>query len=417
MRAADDCASGQRLLLVADCYVPATKSAARLIQDLAGALREMGIDVTVLAPDPEIDHKLRVDQSEGFTVLRVRSADIKGVWRWLRGWEEARLASRLWAASGDYLRRNPCRGVVYYSPSIFFAPLIERLKQLWQAKTYLILRDIFPQWAVDAGVLKPSPITWWLGQVARRHYQCADVIGVQTPGNLEHFRRHHPDLLARTEVLPNWMTPIEPSSTHSTDVERRRLSLVGKVILFYGGNIGIAQDMDNILRLATALRDMPEAHILLAGSGSEVERLRSAIAYLSLDNITILGALPQERYMDLLRDADIGLISLDRRLTTHNFPGKALGYMNFSLPILASVNPGNDFCSELEASGAALVSINGDDDAFHRHARVLVGDTALRERLGRAGQKLLKERFATRVIASQLCRRLSFQVTLPSATV
>lgn len=387
----------RRILILSDCYLPATTSAARLIHDLACGLRDRGLDVTVLAPDPGITAELQEEDGGGFRVLRVRSAGIKGAGNWRRGWEEARLAARIWSAAGRRLRGLPHQGIVYYSPTIFLSPLVERLKRLWGARSYLILRDIFPQWAIDAGVLRHGPVTWWLERVARRHYRSADVIGVQTAGNIGYFQARYPDLLPRIEVLPNWMSP-----TSAASMRRGEGRSDGPVTLFYGGNIGVAQDMDNVMRLAAALHDWPRVRISLVGGGTEVERLRAAAAFRGLTSVDIPGPQSQERYRELLAEADVGLITLGRKLTTHNFPGKALGYMNEAIPILASVNPGNDFCAELAEAGAALVSVNGDIAAFLAHARMLIDNPGLRQRMGQAGRKLLEGRFSTTAVACQV---------------
>src|SRR5207244_849743 len=116
----------------------------------------------------------------------------------------------------------------------------------------------------------------------------------------------------------------------------RRWQLEGKVILFYGGNIGVAQDCDNLLRLARRLGEAAtDAHLLLVGEGSEVSRVRRAVALQKLGNVSIQDALSQAEFLRLVESIDIGLVSLDRKLRTQNFPGKILSYMHAGRPILA----------------------------------------------------------------------------------
>jgi len=169
-----------------------------------------------------------------------------------------------------------------------------------------------------------------------QQYAAADVIGVQTPANLQYFAEQLPHEPYRLEVLFNW-TPLEEPNVPRSDY-RSQLGLNDKVVFFFGGNLGVAQDMDNILRLAESLKTEPKATFLLVGEGSEVPRLKKAIEVKRLTNVLLLPAVAQQEYLGMLADVDIGLISLDKRLTTQNVPGKLMGYMQYSKPVLASVN-------------------------------------------------------------------------------
>lgn len=392
-----------RILLVVDCYLPSTKSSAKLVHDLAEEFAGRGHTTAVVAPDEASPVAPDVRQEGSVEVVRVHAGAIKGAALWRRGLNEARLSSRLWSRCGTYFRGRRFDLVVFYSPTIFLGALVGRLKKLYSCPAYLILRDIFPQWAVDAGVLRKGPAYWYFKLKERRQYAVADVIGVQSPANLDYFRERGWDRFHRLEVLSNWMQ-VEP--VHVKDSEfRRRWGLEGKVVLFYGGNIGVAQDCDNLLRLARGLHDAaPEAQVLLVGEGSEVPRLRRAVAEQGLANVSIYDALPQPEYTRLVPEIDIGLISLDRNLRTQNFPGKMLSYMHAGRPILASINPGNDLRTVLEEASAGLVCLNGEDGAFLDHALRLVRDPELRASMGRASRKLLEERFSVAAAAEQILR-------------
>jgi glycosyltransferase involved in cell wall biosynthesis len=390
-----------RILLLVDSYLPSTKAGAKLIHDLAREFLDLGHAVSVVAPDEKAAADPEVRNEEGVEVVRVRAGAIKGAALWLRGWNEARLSSVLWSRCRGFFVSRTFDLVVFYSPTIFFGALVGRLKELYRCPTYLILRDIFPQWAVDAGVLRKGLAYWYFKRKEYGQYVAADVIGVQSPANLDYFRERGLDRRHRLEVLYNWMRN-EPARPSGAD-HRRRWGLEGKVVLFYGGNLGVAQDCDNLLRLASRLRqEAPEAHLLLVGEGSEVPRLRSIIAEQRLENVSIQDALPQDEYLELVGAVDIGLISLDRNLRTQNFPGKLLSYMHAGRPILASINPGNDLKDVVEAAGAGLVCLNGNDDAFLDCARRLIGDRALRETMGLASRKLLEERFSASSAANQI---------------
>ena len=389
-----------RILIIVDCYYPTTKSSAKLVHDLGAEFKTLGHDVIILAPSETLSQKIQVTTEDGLQIVRVRTGRIKGAALVARGWQEIRLSTSLWRGAKDFLRANPCDGIVFYSPSIFFGRLVARLKKIWRVPAYLILRDIFPQWAVDAGILRKGLVYRYFRRKELQQYSAADVIGAQTPGNLKYFSEQLPGNRYRLEVLFNW-TPLEEPGIPQTDY-RSRLGLQHKTVFFFGGNIGVAQDMDNILRLAESLRAHERAYFLLVGEGSEVPRLSSLIEKKGMKNIRILPSVGQQEYLAMLAEFDIGLISLDKRLTTQNVPGKLMGYMQYSKPVLASLNEGNDLKQILEEAEAAFCAINGDDETLTHAALTLADDSQMRKSLGENSRRLLEKTFAARAAASQI---------------
>ncbi|MCI0627036.1 MAG: glycosyltransferase family 4 protein [Acidobacteria bacterium] len=389
-----------RILILVDCYYPSSKSGAKLIHDLAAELLRQGNAVIVATPSEFAKNALELSVEEGLLIARIKTGRIKGASKVLRGLREVRLSVTLWRKGRNFFLRHPCELIVFYSPTIFFGALVRKLKSLWGCPAYLILRDIFPQWAVDAGVLRRGSGYRFLRTKELDQYAAADIIGVQSPANLEYFARQLPGNDYNLEVLYNWMSLEESNCPYSS--YRSQLGLQDKVVFFYGGNIGTAQDMDNIIRLAWNLRSEPHICFLLVGDGSEVERLKALIQERSLTNIGLLPAVGQAEYLTMLSEFDVGLVSLDRRLQTQNFPGKVLGYMHASLPILASLNPGNDLKDLLEERNAGLCCINGDDEAFQNHALALARDADLRRTHGQNARRLLEHHFSVTSAVKQI---------------
>ncbi len=389
-----------RIQLIVDSYFPATTSSAKLMHDLASELQLQGHSVCVAVPDPDLKRSSAVDREDGFDVLRVRSGKRKGASHALRAINEARLSSLMWSHGRSYFESHPADLIAFYSPTIFFGGLVRRLKQRWQCPSYLILRDIFPQWAVDAGVMKQGLAWRFFRWVEDRQYAAADVIGVQSPANLDYFRERGWDQKYRLEVLHNWMQvgDVPPA----TGEIRQAWGLDDCVVFFYGGNIGIAQDVDNLVRLAENLRDTPQARVVLVGEGSEVPRLKAEIERRGLTNMLVKPSVGQDEYFRLLAEFDVGLISLAKTLQTQNVPGKLLGYLHHGMPVLASINPGNDLQQLIEDRQAGFVSINGDDALFAQQARQLIADAALRKSMGRHGRRLLEDVFSVQQTVRQL---------------
>ena len=397
-----------RVTILTVCYLPSTISGAKLIYDLATEMSKQGNEVTVVTVDDALRTAIEVSKEKNVTVVRVRSGKIRHSSMIVRTINEIRLSGIIWRAARDFFETNPCDLVICYSPTIFWSGLVSRLKALHGCRNYLVMRDLFPQWAVDAGLLsRYGLIYWYFRSHELRLYRSADVIGVQSPANLEYFSM--PPLRGRynVEVLFNW-TNIE-ERPHSVFGVRSKFGLQDKVIFMYGGNLGIAQDMDNILRLAINLKDEKNIFFLLVGDGSESGRIKQEKAQRGMNNIALHPSVSQEEYVNILSECDVGLITLLRDLKTHNLPGKILSYMEQRKPMLASVNPGNDLSAIIRDYDVGLVCDNGEDEVLCRHALKLASDPALRQRMGENGYELLKEKFDVSAAAGQILAHFSFQ--------
>ena len=394
-----------KILVIVVYYMPSIESCAQLIHDLAHEFKLRGHDPIVITPNNNISNNVQLADEQGIQVIRVKTGKIKGTTRFSRALNEIRLSNKIWRNAKKHLLAHRFDLIVYYSPTIFFGSLVNRLKKIFDCRSYLILRDIFPQWALDAGILKKGPLYSYFKRKEFQNYNAADIIGVQSPANLNYFIKNDLNERYNLEVLFNWINLSQDIISHFNF--RKILGLEGKIVFFYGGNIGIAQDMDNIIRLAEHFNQDPDAYFLLVGDGSEVHRLKKEVQKRNLMNLAIHPAVNQRDYLCMLSEFDIGLISLDRRLKTQNFPGKMLGYMYHAKPILASINPGNDLQDILQMHEAGMVCHNGEDEVFYNQALQLIKNPDLRVQMGINGRKLLESKFSVSNAASQILSHFS----------
>ena len=389
------------ILLLVDDYLPSTKSAPLMMHQLAEELFRRGHEVTLATPSQTLTVPIEVDRRHGFSVVRFASGKFKNTGKIRRAVNEILFSRRLLRALKKAERLDHVDLIVYYSPSIFWGPAVGRLKKRWGCPGYLILRDIFPQWCLDSGILsKHSPVYWFFKFFERINYRAADRIGVQTPSNLDYFNAQ-PYVRDKAEVLYNWFdcgTRLPPPGDFRT-----KLHLEDKVIFFYGGNIGNAQDMMNIVRLARNMSSHPEAHFLLVGNGDEYEIVERQKSEWHLDNLTLLKTVDQKEYFSLLQEIDVGMLTLHPGHRTQNFPGKLLGYMFCAKPILGSINPGNDTMTIINDAGAGLISVNPDDPSFLKNAEALL-DPELRGKIGNKARALLEDRFSVAAAADRITK-------------
>jgi glycosyltransferase involved in cell wall biosynthesis len=393
-----------RILILVDCYYPSPKSSAKLVHDLGVELHRRGNQVCVLTPSEMVSEPLTTSMEDGLLIARVKTGKIKGVNKTLRAMKEIQLSTNIWHKAKDFLCENRCDLILFYSPSIFFGSLVSKLKSRWGCPAYLILRDIFPEWALNARILKRGLAYRFFRRMEAHQYQIADLIAVQSPGNLEYFAQAFPGKQFRLKVLYNWTLLNEPELPHTC--WRTKIGLENKFVFVYGGNIGVAQDVDNLLRLAARLAPRADIHFLLVGSGSEVARLKNSISAQGLHNIHVLPAVNQDEYLSMISEFDAGLISLDARFKTHNIPGKLLSYLYWGLPVLASVNPGNDLFDLLNGNRAGFCLANGDHEELVTAAQQLVDRPALRSEMGRNARRLLEQSFSVKAAADQILSHL-----------
>jgi glycosyltransferase involved in cell wall biosynthesis len=394
-----------RVLILVDCYIPSQKSSAKLVSDLGIEFHRRGHAVTVLTPSDQVKQDIEISTEDCVCVVRIKTPRIKGASRPLRAIHESRLSSLVWKKSRGFLKNHPADLIIFYSPTIFWGALVRRLKSLWGVPSYLILRDIFPDWAVDVGLLKKGLICRYFHRKAAQQYESADIIAVQSPGDLEYFARVRAQEPHRVKVLYNWAT-LQERGLPKTEY-RVQFGLQGKIIFFYGGNLGAAQDVENLIRLASNLADQPEIHFLLVGEGDGIPRLQKAIAAGSLRNITLAPPVAQRDYLSMVSEFDVGLISLDRRLKNHNIPGKLLGYLYWGIPVLASVNPGSDLFDLIRDHDAGFCIINGDDEKLRAAALQLGKDGYIRSQMGKNARALLESTFSVQSAVQQILQNIT----------
>lgn len=360
-----------KLVLVADTFPPLRTSGAVQLRDLTREFVRRGHALTVLIPNPELDAAFSLEEFDGARVVRLKAPQTKNV-----GFVRRTIGEWLMPhAMSHGLQRSPLAlerwdGVVWYSPSIFHAPLIRVLKQKSRCKGYLILRDIFPEWAVDIGLMQPGLAFRVFKRIARQQYEVADIIGVQSPGNLSFFDTWRRAREGRSlEVLQNWLDT--PSRLYCR-IRIHETPLAGRKVFVYAGNMGIAQGMDILIDLAARMRSRRDVGFLFVGRGSETERLKGAAQGLGLDNVLFQGEIDPDEISDLYAQCFAGIVSLDPRHRSHNIPGKFLTYMQNGLPVLANVNPGNDLAALIRQENVGEVCETNSPEALEKRCTALI---------------------------------------------
>jgi len=389
-----------RLAIIVDAYPPFRSSAAIQIRDLAQEFALQGHEVIVITPAAGQVDSWKEEFSYGVRVLRLAAPQTKNIGRIRRAAAEILLpffmALNFKKSPAANLRLD---GIIWYSPTIFFGPLVHILKHINRCSSYLILRDIFPDFAVDIGLLKRGLIYRFFKLFEFYQYSLAGTIGVQSESNISYLWQWAKTNNHNLEVLHNWLA-VSPNVGTSFSVAASPLS--GKKVFVYAGNMGVMQGIDTVLDLAERVLPLTDVGFLLVGRGSEVARLKKEASRRQLKNVVFHDEVDPSEIPAVLAQCHTGLILLDHRHTTHNIPGKLLAYMQAGLPVLARINPGNDLAILIQDNGIGHVYTGESLDIFQELAEEIMNNDSRREEMATRARAIVTERF----LPSQACAQI-----------
>jgi hypothetical protein len=261
------------------------------------------------------------------------------------------------------------------------------------------LRDIFPTWAIDLGLIhKWSLPTYVFKLVENYQYRQASVIGVQARANIQYLKSKN-RLPARVEMLNNWTfdAGVEVKSTTVS----KQLPVTGRKFI-YAGNMGLAQDMMSAITLATVFKQDENLQLILIGSGDQKDQIVQLAHESNLNNIHFFDQVSPEELTDLYKECSGGIIFLSTRHTTHNIPGKFISYVSAGLPVFAIVNPGNEIVEFMEKAKVGLACEENTYEVIEHGWRVFwdklqAGDYSRSNCL-----TLAREQFDALVVAEQV---------------
>lgn len=276
--------------------------------------------------------------------------------------------------------------ILYATPPITFNPVIRRYKRLNpQAMSYLLLKDIFPQNAIDLGIMSKSGVKGMLYKMFRRKekelYRLSDYIGCMSPENVRYVLEHNPEVSAsKVEIAPNSCDVLDGAGTSTSSVTgspegaldasaanrvRKKLGLpVDQPIFIYGGNMGRPQGIPFMIDCLRAVAFRKDCHFVLVGGGTEFPKIESFMNEAKPTAVSLFRRLPKDDYDNLVAVCDVGLIFLDWRFTIPNYPSRLLSYLMGRKPVLAVTDRNCDAGTLAEENGYGLYCPSNSVESF-----------------------------------------------------
>jgi glycosyltransferase involved in cell wall biosynthesis len=358
--------------------------------DLVEIFAENGHKVFPIAPSQN-EEKTNIYQEKNINILRVRTLNLFNVNSIKKGIANILLPYQYKIAIKKYYSDIHFDMVLMPTPPITLIKTAKTIKKQHNAKFYLMLRDIFPQNAVDLEMISEKGFIYkYFRKQEKELYRQADFIGCMSQGNIDYVMNHNPELnRTKLHILPNFEKKgILPNKKENI---KAKYGLKDKFIVVFGGNMGLPQKLENVIALAKECMEYPDVIFLLVGKGTQKRKIENFAASQGITNIVFKDFIPHDDYQQLVSQCDIGLISLNENFTIPNIPSKTLSYFNMSIPILASLDANTDYGKILETANAGLCSLAGDIKTLKANFDNLYHHPELRATMGENGRKYLEK--------------------------
>lgn len=347
--------------------------------DLLRQFRDHGHNVYVVSQrEKRTGLPTELIEDHGVHMLYVRIGNITKCGRIEKGISTVMIEGQYLKAMKTYFSDVHFDLVLYSTPPITLVGVVEYIKKRDNAKTYLLLKDIFPQNAVDIGMMKKSGLHGLLYRYFRKKekklYAVSDHIGCMSPANMEYVLRHNPEVNRdKVGICPNCIEPRELALSSEERIAMRDKYDIpqDKKVFVYGGNLGKPQGIPFLIECLRRLKDNTDAYFLIAGDGTEYSKLAAFVQNEGQKNVKLLKRLPKEDYERMVSACDIGLLFLDHRFTIPNFPSRLLTYMQVGLPILACTDPNTDVGKIVEDGGFGWWCESNDAENFASLVRTI----------------------------------------------
>lgn len=312
-----------------------------LYNNLVDSLIDRGHEITIVRSDSSIEESYITKINKNYKLLNIKTGNPFVSNTVKKGLNLVRMAKYFKKGIKYFLYDEHFDLVLYATPPITLSNVIRFCKKKYNAKTFLMLKDIFPQNAVDLNMIKKDSLIYrYFRKQEINYYKMSDYIGCMSKKNIDYIIEHNPFLdKNKIHYFPNSIKVTESGET---------IFNKDKTVFMFGGNIGKPQNIHNLLNIIKELQNYEKAKFIIIGKGTEKIFVEKYIMENDLKNLEYMEFLPNEQYEKELMHADVGLISLDARFTIPNIPSKLQSYLRQKKPVLAITDTNTDLRNIIE---------------------------------------------------------------------
>ena len=290
------------------------------------------------------------------------------------------------------------------SPPLFQAISAWMVAAIRRKHFVLEVRDLWLEFAVELGLLKSRALVAAARAVEGFLYRQADHIIVNSPAYREYLIAKD---IPRTKisVVANGvdirMFHLETNGRNF----RREHALDEKFVVMYAGAVGMANDVDCLLRAANRLRSESGVVFAIVGAGKELPRLQHQATAMRLENVCFIAPQPKQRMPEVLGAADVCVATLKNiPMFRTTYPNKVFDYMAAGKPTVLAID--GVIREVIEKSRGGLFVQPGDDEALAQAVLKLRRSPGLRQHMGASAQAYVEGHFSRDVQAVEFARVL-----------
>lgn len=273
------------------------------------------------------------------------------------------------------------------------------------------IQDVFPDVAVELGLLKGQRVIAAASLLERFTYRHADAVTVLSEDLAENVRDKleagwaGPRSSPQVVVIPNfidseWIRPSDKSNSY-----RREFGLEGKRVVMYAGNVGLSQSLGLVLDAAVALAPEEDVVFVINGGGAARPDLERRAAGIS--NVRFVDMQPKARLPEVLAAGDIHVVPLRRGLARSSVPSKLYSILAAGRPIVASVDLGTEVARAVDQAGAGIAVAPDDPEAFSKAIRRMLEHPTEAQAMGMAGRSWVEQWLSPSAVAARYEELLS----------
>ena len=365
--------------------------------DLMRKFRDEGHNVYIVSPrERRYGEDTLLESRSGVHVLGVKTLNIQKVGFVEKGIGTILIESQFQSAINKYLKDIHFDLVLYSTPPITFTKVIASLKKKHNAKTYLLLKDIFPQNAVDLQMFSKGSLFYkYFRWKEKSLYGASDHIGCMSPANVNFVIEHNPFISrSKIEINPNSIELNSNLQKIDRNNIRKKYNLPENLPIFiYGGNLGKPQGIDFLIEALRVNKLRKDCFFLVVGNGTEYSKIERFFIEDNPKNAMLMQRLDKSEYDILVRSCDVGLVFLDSRFTIPNYPSRLLSYLEYKMPILCATDVNTDIGSIAFDNGYGFNCESGDIAAFNKCLDSFLCPECEIEEMGKKGYEFLLKNY------------------------
>lgn len=366
-----------------------------IYQDLLRKFIREGHYVTIVTP---VERRKKIKSNlrsfQGYSILQVKTFNIQKTNIVEKGIGTLSIEHQYLKAIKKYLSNIKFDLILYSTPPITFVKVISFVKKRDDAFAYLLLKDIFPQNAVDIGMMrKDSLLHRFFRKKENKLYEISDYIGCMSPANVEYVKKHNDINVSKLEVCPNSIELSENNNVNSLNLTKEYDIPANAITFIYGGNLGKPQGLGFLLDVLASNNFKKDRFFIIVGSGTEYSKIADWFEENKPTNAILITSLPKAKYDQLVCACNVGLIFLDPRFTIPNYPSRLLSYLENKMPVMLATDSNTDIGTIAEENGYGVWTENGNLSNFNELVDKFCNGTLPISVMGEAGYQFLKENY------------------------